>query len=92
MFWNDTQYHVADPYLKWPYSANFSALRWALKFTMIGLGQEDEIEITLRPEIWWHDAGYHEVDHCMKWPHPANVRIFWSRPAVGAVVLNVLFN
>ena len=41
----------------------------------------------IRPEIWWHDAVYHEADHCMKWPHSANVRIFWFRPAEGAVVL-----
>ena len=57
---------------------------------MIGLGQEDEIEIEeiiLRPEIWRHDVVYHEADHCMKWPHSANFGIFWSRPAVGAVVL-----
>ena len=55
---------------------------------MIGLGQEDEIEeITLRLEIWWHDAVYHEADHCMKWPLSSNVRIFWFRPAEGAVVL-----
>ena len=43
-------------------------------FSMIGLGQEDEIEeIILRPEIWWPDAVYHEADHCMKWPHSSNV-------------------
>ena len=55
---------------------------------MIGLGQEDENEeITLRPEIWWQDAVYHEEDHFMKWPHSANLRIFLSRPAEGAVVL-----
>ena len=58
------------------------------KFSMIGLGQEDEIgENTLRPEIWWHDAVNHETDHCMKWLHSANVHIFWSRLAEGAVVL-----
>ena len=69
-------------------SANFCAFRGTLKFSMIGLGQEDEIEeITLWPEIWWHDAVYHVADHCMKWPHSANVCIFWSRPAEGAVVL-----
>ena len=33
------------------------------------------------------DAVYHEADHYLKWPHSANVRIFWSRPAEGAVVL-----
>ena len=59
-----------------------------LKFSIIGLGQEDTIEeITSRPEIWWHDVVYHEGDHCMKWPHSANVHIFWSRPVEGAVVL-----
>ena len=57
-------------------------------FSMIGLGQEDEIEeITLRPEIWWHDVVHHEADHCMKWPYSASVCIFWSRPAEGVVVL-----
>ena len=44
-------------------------------------------EITLWPEIWWHDAVYHEVDHYLKWLRSANVRIFWSRPAEGAVIL-----
>ena len=59
---------------------------------MIGLGQEDEIEeITLRPEIWWHDVVYHEADHCIKWPHSANIRIFWSRPAEGAVLWTSCF-
>ena len=38
------------------------------KLSMIGLGQEDEIEeITLRSEICGHDAVCHEVDHCIKW-------------------------
>ena len=55
---------------------------------MLPLGQEDKIEeIILRPAIWWYDVVYQEVNHCMKWPHSANVRIFWSRPAEGAVVL-----
>ena len=55
---------------------------------MIGLGQESEIEeITLQPEIWGHDAAYHEAGHCMKWPYSVNVRILWSRPAKGAVIL-----
>ena len=110
-----------------------------LKFSMIGLCQEDEIEeIILWPEIWWHDAVYHEMDHrttlqwhhnghdgisnhcqikslafvlgihrwpvnsphqwpvtrkmfpfddIMKWPHSTNVRIFWSHPAEGAIIL-----
>ena len=79
--------------LKIPCSANFYAFHGTLKFSMIGLGQEDEIEeITLQPEIWWHDAVYHEADHCMKWPHLANVCIFWSRPAEGAVVLWTSFS
>ena len=56
-----------------------------LKISMIGLGQEDEIEeIILRPAIWWHDTVYHEADHCMKWPHSFNVRFFLNlgRPRV----------
>ena len=74
---DDAEYHEADRYLKWPCSANFCAFHGTFKFSMMGLGQEDEIEeITLRPEIWWHDAVYHEGDHCMKWPHSAYVRIF----------------
>ena len=28
-----------------------------------------------------------EADHYLKWPRSANVRIFWYRPAEGAVVL-----
>ena len=87
----DAQYHGADHYLKWPCLANFCMFHGTLKFSMIGLGQGDEIEeITLRPEIWWHDVFYHEADHCMKWAHSAKVRIFWYRPAEGAVVLYVL--
>ena len=43
------------------------AFHGTLKFSMMGLGQEDEIEeITIWPGIWWHDVVYHEVDHCMK--------------------------
>ena len=54
----------------------FFAFHGTLKFSMIGLGQPDEIEeITLRPEICWHDAVNHEADLYMKWPHSANVRI-----------------
>ena len=61
---------------------------FSMKFSMIGLGQEDEIEeITLRPEVWWHDVVSHEVDDCWKWSHSAIVLIFWSRPAEGAVAL-----
>ena len=42
----------------------FLRLPWNLKFSIIGLGQEDEIEEnTLRPEIWWHGKIYHETDH-----------------------------
>ena len=48
-----------------------------LKFSMIGLEQEDEIEeITFLHEIWWYDLVYHEVDQCMKWPLLANIHIF----------------
>ena len=58
-----------------------------VQFSVIGLGQEDEIEeITLCLEVWWHDAVYHEVDYCMKWPSSANIRIFWSWPADDAVI------
>ena len=66
----------------------FCAFHGTLKFSMIGLDQEDETEeITLWPDIWWHDAVYHKADHCMNWPQSAYVHIFWSRPAEGAVVL-----
>ena len=66
----------------------FYAFHGSLKLAMMGLGKKDGIEkITLQPEIWWHDVLYHEADHYLKWPHPGNVRIFWSRPAEGAVVL-----
>ena len=41
--WDDAQYHEADQYLKWPCSANFWAFHGTLKYSMIGLGQEDEI-------------------------------------------------
>ena len=59
-----------------------------LRVPRIGFGQGDEIEeMTLRPENWWHDPVYHDADHCMKWPHLANIRIFWSMPVEGAVVL-----
>ena len=44
-------------------------------------------EIWWHPEIWWHDAMYRGADHYLKWSRPANVRIFWSRPAEGVVVL-----
>ena len=44
-------------------------------------------EITLWPEILWHDAMYHEADHYLKWPCSANVRILWSQPPEGAVIL-----
>ena len=44
-------------------------------------------EIWWHPEIWWHDEMYRGADHYLKWPRPANVRIFWSRPAEGVVVL-----
>ena len=48
-----------------------------LNFSMIDLGEEDEIEeITLRSEIWWHDAIHHEADRCMKWPYSANICFF----------------
>ena len=76
----DAQYDEADHYLKWPCPnnfCNFCTFFGTLKFSIIGFGQEDEIEeITLRPEIWWHDAVYHEADDCMKWPLSANVCIF----------------
>ena len=66
----------------------FLHVPWNFEFSMIGLGQEVEIEeITLRPEIWWHDTVYHEADHCIKWPHFANVHIFWFLLAEGAVVI-----
>ena len=69
-------------------TANFCEFHGTFKFSMIGWGQEYEIEeITLRPEICWHDADYHEVDQCMKWPHSANFCTFWSLPAEGAVIL-----
>ena len=72
--------------LKWPCSANFWSFHETLKFSIIGLGQEDEMEeITLWPEIWWHDVVYHEADCCMKWPRSANFSL--SRPAEGAFVL-----
>ena len=36
---------------------------------------------------WWHDAVYHEVGHYFELSRSANIRISWSRPAEGAVVL-----
>ena len=42
---------------------------------MIGLAQEDD------------DAIYHEADRCMNWSHLAYVRIYWSLPTEGVVVL-----
>ena len=48
----------------------FLMFHGTLKFSMIGLVQEDTIEeITLQPEIWWHYDVDHKADHCMKWPH-----------------------
>ena len=62
------------------------AFHGTLKFYMVTLGHEEEIE-----EIWiFLDAVHHEADHCMKWPHSANVRICWSRPAEGVVVPRTL--
>ena len=88
IWWDDAQYHGADGSLKLPCSANFCMFQGTLKFSMMGLGQEDEIEdLTLRPEIWCHDAVSRNAYHCMKWPHSANVKIFRSRPSEGAVIL-----
>ena len=66
--------------MKWQYLANFCTFQ--KNFSMIGLGQQEEIEeVTLQPEVWWHDSVYHEVHHS------ANVHIFWSGLTEGAVVL-----
>ena len=75
----------------------FSAFHRTFKFSMISLDQVWGMvthvthirkceEITSWPENWWHDTMYHEADHHLKWPRSTNVRIFWSRPAEGAVV------
>ena len=63
---------------------NFCEFQGTFKISIIGLGQEDEIEeIALQPEMRWHEA-----DHCMKLPHSAaNFCIFWSRLDEGFVVL-----
>ena len=65
------------------------------EISMIGMDQarwemshiRNREEITSRPKIWCHDATRHEADHYLKWPRSVNVRIFWFRPAEGAVVL-----
>ena len=66
----------------------FLRIPQSFEILMICLGQEDGIEeIILQTGIRWHDAVSNELDHCMKGPHSAIIRIFWSRPVEGAVVL-----
>ena len=42
--WSDAQCNEAVCYLKWPCSANFWEFHGTAKFSMIGFGQEDDIE------------------------------------------------
>ena len=67
IWWNDAQYHGADHYLKWPFSANFCVFYGTLKFSMVGFfltGLRDDVTILTRnltdfrnqSELWWDDA------------------------------------
>ena len=80
IWWGDAQYHAADN--NWKLQAR-SFFRHSMKLPWHFRKYQ---EIALLSEIWWHGEIYHEEDYYFKWPRSASVRIFWSRPAEGAVV------
>ena len=56
IWWDDAQYHEAVCYLKWPCLVNFCMFHGTLKFSMIGLDQEDNWNLVTWCNVPWNGS------------------------------------